>query len=63
MWQEISDEMLHEVAVVAAPDELADAVKERYAGLLDRIGYYFPFKPHEEDKKIIWDNAAKAFAS
>ncbi len=62
MWQEISDDMLHEVAVVAPPDELADAVKERYAGLLDRVGYYFPFKPEEADKKMIWDNAAKVFS-
>jgi probable F420-dependent oxidoreductase len=63
MWQEISDDMLREVAVIAPPDELADAVKERYAGLLDRVGYYFPFKPEEADKKIIWDYAANAFAS
>lgn len=62
MWQEISDDMLKEFAVIAPPDDLADAVKERYNGLLDRVGYYFPFKPNEEDKKLIWDNAAKAFA-
>lgn len=37
MWQHISDEMLHEIAVVAPPDELAGRVKERYAGIADRI--------------------------
>lgn len=62
MWQEISDEMLNEVAVVAPPDELADKVKERYNGLLDRVGYYFPFAPDEDDKQMIWENAAKAFS-
>jgi probable F420-dependent oxidoreductase len=62
MWQEISDEMLHEIAVVAPPDELPYKVKERYAGLLDRVGYYFPFMPEETDKQIIWEQAAKAFS-
>lgn len=60
MWREISDEMLNEIAVVAAPDELPYAVRERYAGLLDRIGFYFPFKPEEEARKIIWEHASKA---
>jgi probable F420-dependent oxidoreductase len=40
----ISDEMLHEFAVVAPYDELPSRVRERYNGLLDRIGYYFPFE-------------------
>src|SRR5690349_16469985 len=35
MWTEISDEMMNEIAVVAAPDELPYKVKERYDGLLD----------------------------
>jgi probable F420-dependent oxidoreductase len=61
LWTEISDEMLNAFAVVAAPDELADKVKERYAGLLDRVGYYFPFVPDEDDKKALWDGAAKVF--
>jgi len=61
MWQEISDEMLNEVAVVAPPDELSYKVKERYTGLLDRVGYYFPFVPGEEDKQMIWEAAAKTF--
>lgn len=62
MWQEISDDMLNEFAVVAAPDELPYKVKERYEGLLDRVGFYFPFVPDEADKKVIWDSAAKVFA-
>jgi probable F420-dependent oxidoreductase len=41
----ISDEMLEEVAVIARYDQLATKVRERYEGLLDRIGYYFPFDP------------------
>jgi probable F420-dependent oxidoreductase len=61
MWQEISDDMLEQIAVVASPDELADKVKSRYQGLLDRVGYYFPFVPDQEDKRIIWQNAARVF--
>jgi probable F420-dependent oxidoreductase len=58
---EISDDMLEQIAVVAPPDELPYKVKERYNGLLDRIGFYFPFVPGEADKAIIWEHAAKAF--
>jgi probable F420-dependent oxidoreductase len=61
LWELISDDMLNEFAVVAPPDELAYKVKERYVGLLDRVGYYWPFRPEEEDKKYIWDGAVKVF--
>ena len=61
LWTEISDEMLNEIAVVAPVDELAHKVKERYEGLLDRVGYYFPFVPEEVDKQVIWEQAAKVF--
>ena len=40
----ISDEMLHEFAVVAPREQLARKVRERYEGLLDRVSYYFPFE-------------------
>lgn len=59
----ISDDMLNAFAVVAPVDELALAVKARYAGLLDRIGYYFPFIPDEADKALVWQKAADAFCS
>ncbi len=57
----INDEMLDTFAVMAPFDQLAQAVRERYAGLLDRVGYYFPFNPDESDKRPIWDNAAETF--
>jgi probable F420-dependent oxidoreductase len=57
----ISDDMLNEFAVVAPVDELAHAVRERYQGLLDRVGYYFPFEPDDPDKEIVWRSAAQAF--
>lgn len=55
----ISDEMLNTFAVVAPVSELAGQVKARYAGLLDRVGYYYPFVPGERD--AIWHNALATF--
>lgn len=63
MGELISDDMLREFAVIAPVDELAHAVKERYDGLLDRVGYYFPYLPGEEDKEIVWRSAADVFAN
>lgn len=57
----ISDDMLGEVAVVAPVDELADAVKSRYHGLLDRVGYYLPFQPDDPAQAAIWRGAARVF--
>lgn len=60
LWQEVPDEILHEFAVVAAPDELPHAVRERYTGLLDRVGYYFPFDPDDDVRRVVWEHASKA---
>ncbi len=56
----ISDEMLEHFAVVAPPDELPYKVRERYGRLLDRVGFYFPFEPDDESKRMIWEHASKA---
>lgn len=56
----ISDEMLEHFAVVAPPDELPYKVRERYDGLLDRVGFYFPFEPADDSKRMIWEHASKA---
>jgi len=45
----VSDEMLRELAVEAAPDELGAALRERYTGLLDRMALYLPFEPGRDD--------------
>lgn len=63
MWTEISDDLMHDIAVVAPPDELPYAMRERYTGLLTRAGYYFPFKPEEETRRIIWEAASRAIQS
>ncbi len=45
----ISDEILTEFALTGSWAELPNLVKAKYAGLLDRVSYYFPFKPGEQD--------------
>lgn len=60
MRQLISDDMLEQFAVVAPPDELPYKLRERYQGLLDRAGYYFPFEPKDRAKQAIWRHAARA---
>lgn len=64
-WDEmgtlISDEMLAEFAVVAPVNDLAQAVRARYSGLLDRVAYYQPFDPDDSDRQALWQNAAAVF--
>ncbi len=63
MHELISDDMLETFAVIAPPDELPYKLRERYDGLLDRAGFYFPFAPEDSAKRIIWKHAAKAMGS
>ncbi len=62
MGELISDDMLHEFAVVALVDELAQAVKARYEGLLDRVGYYFPYESQQAERETVWRGAADVFS-
>ncbi|MCY3833418.1 MAG: TIGR03617 family F420-dependent LLM class oxidoreductase [Chloroflexi bacterium] len=66
-WHEmhtlISDEMLDEFALVAPPEELPYMLRERYAGLLDRAGYYLPFELDDRKKRVVWQHAAEAITS
>ena len=61
MGDQIGDDVLHTLAVVAPINELAQAVQARYDGLLDRVGYYIPFEPDDADKSLLWRNAAEVF--
>ena len=42
MPREVSDAMLDAYSVSGSPDEIGAKIKDRYAGLLDRISPYFP---------------------
>jgi probable F420-dependent oxidoreductase len=45
----VTDEMLNTVAIVAPLTQLAAPLKERYAGLIDRLTLYSPFVPGQND--------------
>jgi probable F420-dependent oxidoreductase len=48
----ITDEMLDTYAVTATYDNLADRLRERYDGLLDRTGLYQPYQPGQDDPRL-----------
>jgi len=52
MWREISDEMMKEIALVAEPDELFDAIHARYNGLADRI--CLGIETNDPDNLALW---------
>ena len=45
----INEEILSTFAVVAEPEDVPYALRERYEGLADRLGLYIPFVPGERD--------------
>lgn len=56
----VSDEMLSAFMTEAdSPQSLADALKERYAPLADRLTLYLPFRPGEKDDW--WQDLIGAF--
>ncbi|HZQ05258.1 MAG TPA: TIGR03617 family F420-dependent LLM class oxidoreductase [Anaerolineae bacterium] len=59
MPQQITDEMLEQFCILAPEADLASAIHQRYAGLLDRITLYFPFEPGQDTSK--WKALARAF--
>jgi probable F420-dependent oxidoreductase len=44
----IDDEVLHTFAIVAPPDRVGAAIRERYAGLVDRVSLYTGFEFQED---------------
>jgi probable F420-dependent oxidoreductase len=55
----ITDEMLEVYAVSGTYDNIADKVKERYEGLLDRVAFYVPYQAAFDD--AIWGRLCKQF--
>jgi probable F420-dependent oxidoreductase len=54
----VSDEMLADFALVCSAAELPEKLKERYAGLADRLGLYLPFIHGQRDD--FWRELAAA---
>ncbi len=46
----ITDDILAEFALIAAPTDLSAAIRARYQGLVDRLGVYIPFIPGQRDE-------------
>jgi probable F420-dependent oxidoreductase len=59
MAKEITDEMLDVYAVAGTWDDIADKVKARYDGLLDRVAFYIPYRAGVDDAE--WRRLAKQF--
>ncbi len=52
MPAEISDQMVDAYSVSGTFEEIGDRVKERYAGLLDRVAFYMPYRAGVDD--AVW---------
>jgi probable F420-dependent oxidoreductase len=59
MFGLVSDEMLAEFCLLGGETDLPAALRERYAGLADRLTLYTPFRPGEKD--AWWRQLAGAF--
>ena len=51
MIGEVTDEMVDAYSVSGSPAEIPGLVRERYAGLLDRVSLYFPYTPGNHDAR------------
>jgi probable F420-dependent oxidoreductase len=52
MERHVSDEMVHEIAVVATHDDLADAVTARYGGVCDRVEFSIPVHDADDEARL-----------
>lgn len=59
MAGEITDEMLDVFAVTAPYEDLAAKVQAKYAGIIDRITLYLPYRPGADDRH--WRAIVRAF--
>lgn len=57
----VTDDMLHEFCLVAKEEDLAAALKDRYAGLADRVALYATFVPGKQDAR--WRRLVEEFRS
>jgi hypothetical protein len=54
----ITDDMLDVYATIGTYDVIAERVKKKYDGVIDRLAFYFPFVPGQEER---WRNMVAAF--
>lgn len=61
MPKQITDEILDEIALSGTWAELPQKIHQRYDGLIDRLSYYMPFVPGENDEG--WRASIDGFAA
>ncbi|MBM4254619.1 MAG: TIGR03617 family F420-dependent LLM class oxidoreductase [Deltaproteobacteria bacterium] len=61
MPQEISDAMMAEYTITGSPQEMPKLINERYNGLLDRVAFYYPYHPGQDEKR--WRKIVETFRS
>ncbi len=59
MSREITDDMLDIFTVSGTFDNIAAKVKANYEGLLDRVAFYFPYRPGQDDEA--WRQLTREF--
>lgn len=59
MANEITDEMLDVFAIVGGLDEVGSMVRRKYDGYLDRVTFYFPFRPGDGMPWREWRDAVQ----
>lgn len=55
----VSDDVLHEFAIVAEPQLLAEAIRDRFSGLIDRFSFY----PSYEVDDAVWNDVVVKLAT
>ena len=59
MFTLITDEILETFCLVTEAESLPEKLKQRYAGIADRLTLYTPFLPGEKDE--FWRKVVEAF--
>jgi cobalamin-dependent methionine synthase I len=53
--------MMAEYTITGSPQEMPGLIKERYNGLLDRVAFYYPYQPDQDEKR--WRKIVETFRS
>jgi hypothetical protein len=59
MAELITDEMLDAFATTGPWDDIADKLKKKYTGILDRLAFYAPYRRGDQTER--WAKVIRAF--
>ncbi|MGA1722685.1 MAG: LLM class flavin-dependent oxidoreductase, partial [Ilumatobacteraceae bacterium] len=60
MGELIDDEVLNTFAVVAEPEGIASELRQRFGDIVDRLGFYAPYKSDPERWAAVWSDLRAA---